>query len=1277
MGVSLPPNYARNWHLPSTSGRMSSRCKAAKAGGSRSRRRLEALTRLCWSSPSRALLSQIVRREWVYARRLGKQIVPVVRDASLLAGAPRWLQRSHVYILDPNNPDYAQLHRAFLNQLQHPKPQPPVLNQTPPLPDTFVARPKLQDLILDRLIGANRDEPSIGVTTLLGAGGFGKTTLVQVIGGDPDITDAFSGGVYYVTVGESELTLTQDLNAILRDLKLPEATPEQAAAKVREALAERECLLIFDDVWKTVSVGLLRSLPAGHVLITTREPSVAALSTGKPIAIEEMESKEAAAMLIKYLPRDIEPTADDESALRRLAGRLGEWPLLLNIFGKVLSEEVIVRKSTLKAALAYVSEGLDIEGLAVFGRDDAGRNAALDASMAVSLRGFSDAESTRLYELAVFPDDGMVSELTALTLWHGTGRLSNFEGKKLLRRLSGGFTTPEPNGAFRIHDKLKEYLGSKLGREALRDAQVKLIDAWGDLRTLPDDYAWRNIAYHLIEAGKPEALHALLLDYAFLQAKLNATNISALVTDCERLSGDETIRLLHSALTMSAHILANDHTALVHQLHGRLYSQREQAGIDILRAQTAPPALMPLNEPTHAQAGGSLLRTLTGHTNAVGGALELHDGRLLSWSDDTTLRLWAADGSDLAVLEGHTEAVSSALELHDKRLLSWSGNLFKSSPDTTLRLWDASGLTLAVLEGHTNWVSGALELHDRRLLSWSWDKTLRLWDADGCALVVLQGHTDGVRGALELHDGHLLSWSWDKTLRLWDADGRALATLVGHTEEMWGALALRDGRLLSWSKDTTLRLWTTDGRALAVLEGHRDGVSGARLLADGRLLSWSDNTLRLWDADGCAIVVLEGHTSRIMGVLELADGRLLSWSLDWTLRLWSKDWHTYVVLKGHTWIVIGALALGDGYLLSWSGDTIGTSSDNTLRLWDTNGRAIAILEGHNSSVRGALALANGRILSWSKDRTLRLWDTNGRGLATLDGHNNSVVGALELANGGLLSWSKDGTLHLWSTDGHTRAVFHGHTHWIYGVLALANGRLLSWSFDGTLRLWGADGRALSVLEGHTEVILGARELMDGRRLVTWSGDKTLRLWNANGSPLTTFEGHTDWVMGVQELADGRLLSCSDDGTLRLWAADGRALAVLEGHTERVFGALELADERLLSWSADKTLRLWAADGRFIDVIDEDADPTLLRAWFARHNADWDTYAAQHYISSPEYEFFARTIENVLQVHRFAIGDTLARFYAESRINTAVFLQHSNIIALGCENGQVIFLKVTE
>jgi WD40 repeat protein len=285
---------------------------------------------------------------------------------------------------------------------------------------------------------------------------------------------------------------------------------------------------------------------------------------------------------------------------------------------------------------------------------------------------------------------------------------------------------------------------------------------------------------------KPDRLRKLLLAPTWLKAKLEHTEVGALVADCERLvpeqqtarrglevvgpkpaeSGgpDPTIRLLGDALRNSTHVLARAPSQLCDQLFGRLRPGMSPELDKLCDQLLRDPGRQKLRarfanlEP----AGNPCLRTLAGHENSVLGALLLPDGkRALSWSFDKTLRLWDLEmGNQVGEpLTGHEWAVNGALLLPDgKRALSWSG-------DHTLRLWDLeTGYQLGEpFIGHQSAVDGALLLPTgKRVLSWSLDETLRLWDLETGKQIgePLTGHKHWANGALLLPDGkRALSWS--------------------------------------------------------------------------------------------------------------------------------------------------------------------------------------------------------------------------------------------------------------------------------------------------------------------------------------------------------------------------------------------------------------------------------------------------------------------------------------------------------------------------------------
>jgi WD40 repeat protein len=815
-----------------------------------------------------------------------------------------------------------------------------------------------------------------------------------------------------------------------------------------------------------------------------------------------------------------------------------------------------------------------------------------------------------------------VATLAALLNRWGIVRGSEQEAADKIRKalaqlgfMAAESSTPDGETGYRLyHSSLRDHL---LKTHELEDTRENIRTLLADAARNPGadaaaHYLYRSGIRHLIDTGRVSEAADLLSDFNYLMERLicladeGQKAVLAIIADWRHIdlgSNEEDVQLSTEQregrrfFRKRAHLLLKStdrwpaHRILVQlAIEYRIGSKISHDAEASARTHSSEPFLMhgPVG---FMEAADSSVAVLSRHAGLIYGALVLPDGRLLSWSQDKTLRLWEADGTPIEPpLIGHTGWVSGALALPDGRVLSWS------EEDCTLRLWEADGAPIEPpLIGHRRSVYGALALPDGRLLSWSFDETLRLWRADGTPIEPpLWGHEGGVSGALILQNGRLLSWSPNGnlgygTLRLWESDGSPIwPPLEEHANMVIGASELPDGRLLSWSHDGTLRLWEADGTAIEpLLIGHTHRVNGALALPDGRLLSWSDDhTLRLWESDGAPIEPpLTGHSYPVHHARVLPDGRILSLSQGEGLRLWQSDGTPIEPLLKHT-MVSGALILPEGKILSWS-----WHGDSALRFWQIDGRPNKPLLGHGSYVNGAMRLADGRLLSWSNDKTLRLWELEGGAIGPeLTRHEREVNGLLILPDGRLLSWSYDCTL-LWEADGTpVEPPLTGHAMFVTGALVLPNGRLLSWSDEETIRLWEADGTAVEPpLVGHRGPVLGAMVLRDGR-LLSWSRDCTLRLWMADGTPIEPpLQGHRSTVEGAVELPDGRFLSWSSDSTLRLWEANGTPIEPplwiphrdCEGKIVAVGtinGMLVLTDGRLLSWSDDGTLQFSRLDG---------------------------------------------------------------------------------------------------
>ena len=495
---------------------------------------------------------------------------------------------------------------------------------------------------------------------------------------------------------------------------------------------------------------------------------------------------------------------------------------------------------------------------------------------------------------------------------------------------------------------------------------------------MPEAYAWRWIGYHLVAAGRGNELRRLLFDFVWLQAKLAATDASALVADCARLPEDEPVHRLGQVFSQAAHILVQDLGQLAAQLWGRMADDDDD--IQALLQQAMFHALRPYLCPLTAslRESSAIIRTLAGHMDRVEDVAVTPDGRqAISASGDQTLKVWdLATGAEVRTLQGHTCFVNDLMVTPDGR------QAISISDDGTRKVWDlANGrclvtfLTGEALTAH-RWAdrsprAGHLRRRQqsggrgggclgfgRRHAAYmgSWGQPLPARDG---------GHTGSITGVAITPDGsRAVSASNDNTVQIWDLRvGALLHRLEGHTREVTAVAIADEARLiLSVSKDRTFRVWHLEtGSFLHAFNYLWEDVRAVDMTPDGKIaISSSDFLIRIWDvAAGKEIRHLHGHNQHVTDVAVTPDGRfVLSSSRDARLGLWDLRVSDPPTPPGKHRGPVRALAVTPDGRLAVSG-----ASDSTVNLWDVAGRVFvcplqgqAGHPGHSERVRAVAAV---------------------------------------------------------------------------------------------------------------------------------------------------------------------------------------------------------------------------------------------------------------------------------------------------------------------------------
>ncbi len=129
-----------------------------------------------------AMRSEMVRKEWRYARQQGVCVYPVKGESDLdFKTLPHWMRSVHFYDLDYE-------WQKLVNDLNTSCHQPRVPFMVEDLPPDYVPRPKEFKALIKKLLDQQREEPVAITAALRGAGGYGKTTMAKAICSESNTT---------------------------------------------------------------------------------------------------------------------------------------------------------------------------------------------------------------------------------------------------------------------------------------------------------------------------------------------------------------------------------------------------------------------------------------------------------------------------------------------------------------------------------------------------------------------------------------------------------------------------------------------------------------------------------------------------------------------------------------------------------------------------------------------------------------------------------------------------------------------------------------------------------------------------------------------------------------------------------------------------------------------------------------------------------------------------------------------------------------------------------
>ncbi|MFD9096963.1 NB-ARC domain-containing protein [Streptomyces collinus] len=1018
----------------------------------------------------------------------------------------------------------------------------------PPVTGREVARPDLYVPLVRRLTARDAGR-AVVAARLIGAGGFGKTTLASMIFEAPEVRKRFGKRAYWVSLGEqgSEVEVLSKINALNAELlresdggvaaHQPSLDLQQAGERLRELLGAKPTLLVVDDVW---SEQHLAPFIGGRgdcvVLITSRFRDIQ--PDAVPVEVDEMTEEQALQLLLSDLAEVAGVNWHDVLEV------IGRCPLVLKLAHGELRERTECGEP-LARAVHRIRDDFTSQGPTVW--DDRhpierGLAVAVERSLRyLSARVTQGRE--RFLELSVFPKGVAVPLRTLAVLWRECMGADQVE--TLCRQLARLFLVQElqlgKHAWLRLHDVIHDHLVHETG-DRLPSLHRRLLVGHDQRHwwQLPDEepYMWEWAVYHLGHARVGGA-DDLVCDVRWLEARMDRAGPPGLERDFAHATRQAT-RGLHEVLVRSYHLLSpresGSHFAatLIARLHGVEGMQEIAAGFEGAIAGTARLALVgPPADLPHPAFRGTLAE-IGARRFAVS-----QDGKwLVAGHWDGTVSVWdTADGTLLARKRMHHDPVKSV------GVLGKSTHVFSSPFRGPAMLWNwrqetagedwawpGSVAGSAVFGSEGRWAVVADPVQ-ARVVEFAGDNPLQFFDQWGAARPTPQALTHRV-----LHSQWIITLLW-----------LIPVVVSAHDSHAYRVLMSTIGVALTLALATGVKPFVKR-RNRHLIDSH-DLIHAGAFSSDGtRLVTATREAVSLWRmSNGRRVRVFAQSTDNLQSSLALdPTGSMLAQAGTFThvFQLW--DTNSGRLITQDT--LPTAVAIYPSVAFSRNGEWVACGSAETVRVWSVpDGTQRAVLTDFTSPVSDIGFTHDGQtLLTAQVSAPIRRWELS----QLLDtphtaAAERAVYQVAFFPDGGrFVTAGPDHDVTLYLSDGSTApVVLKGHTSRVLAVTVEPRGQwLASGDAGGNVHLWTSTGELIRSFQAHDKAITALLAGPAGAWLATGSVDNSLAVWNREGVKIRTMrdvDGGKNRILravnGLSLLDSGTTLAASgSDGFLRLW-----------------------------------------------------------------------------------------------------------------------------------------------